>query len=411
MASDPLPPTDPNAHAAEPGKTDMPHLEEAQLLRTLIDSLPDYIFVKDTAGRFVLTNQAVADRFGAASPADLVGKSDFDFLPPAIAAQFYADEQALFHSGQPLINHEEYNENPSGEPRWFLATKIPLRDRAGAIVGLVGNARDITEWKAEKEERTRLERKLQESQHVESLGRLASGVAHDFNNLLGAILGNAGLARLDTPPDSPAQTSLEQLEHAAWRAAELVRQLLAYSGQGGLNVRPVNLTTLVEEMEPLFRSVVPVSTHLEYHLDDQLPMVNADATQLRQVVTNLVSNAAEAIGEQDGMIRVSTCVAAADRLAAPQIPVDEPPLTGYYVCLEVADSGPGIDAETRSRMFEPFFTTKFMGRGLGLPAALGIVRSHHGTLHVASTPGQGTTFTILLPALAADEQTSSASAE
>ena len=403
MSPDSRPPTDPSADAAKPGELDVHHLDEAQLLRTLIDSLPDYIFVKDTASRFVLTNQAVAERFGATSPAELVGKSDFDFLPPAIAAQFYADEQALFSSGQALINHEEYNEELSGQRRWFLATKIPLRNRAGEIVGMVGNARDITEWKEVKEERARLELKLQESQHLESLGRLASGVAHDFNNLLGAILGNASLARLDTPPESPAQICLEQIEKTAWRAAELVRQLLAYSGQVGLTARPVNLTALVEEMDPLFRSVVSSSTGLEYRLDEQLPPVSGDATQLRQVVMNLVINASEAIGAQAGLIRISTGVEAADRLEAPQIPVDEPP-TGRYVCLAVEDNGPGIDAETRARMFEPFFTTKFMGRGLGLPAVLGIVRSHHGTLQVASAPGKGATFTVLLPALAAEER-------
>jgi CheY-like chemotaxis protein len=242
-----------------------------------------------------------------------------------------------------------------------------------------------------------MERKLQEAQKLESLGVLAGGIAHDFNNLLTGILGNASFARLDIPANSPAQASLEQVELAAQRAADLCKQMLAYSGKGRFVVQQLDLSQLVRETGDLLQISISKTCALKYALAEGLPAISADATQVRQIIMNLVINASEAIGDRSGVISIATGVMHADRdylteaHLSPNIP------EGEYVFLEVSDNGIGMSGETRARIFDPFFTTKFTGRGLGLAAVLGIVRGHHGALKVYSEPGRGTTFKLLLP--------------
>jgi CheY-like chemotaxis protein len=238
---------------------------------------------------------------------------------------------------------------------------------------------------------------MQQTQKLESLGVLAGGIAHDFNNLLTAVLGNATLARAEIPDDSPAQGTLRQIERAAQRAAELCTQMLAYSGRGRLALEPVELSGLVEEMAGLLRA--SISKRVQLHLDvaPGLPVLEADATQLRQVAMNLITNASEAIAEEGGAISVRTGSTAGNRAYLVDHPWNENLPEGEYVFLEVSDTGCGMDEETRRKIFEPFFTTKFTGRGLGMAAVLGIVRKHGGAVHVSSEPGRGSTFRVLLP--------------
>jgi PAS domain S-box-containing protein len=258
---------------------------------------------------------------------------------------------------------------------------------------------DITEHKRAEEEKRKLERQLQQTHKLESLGVLAGGIAHDFNNLLTGILGSADLALLRMSPESPARGLVEMIQKAAVRAAELTTQMLAYSGHGRFQVEPLNLSTLVGEMEQLLESSVSKKVHLESDLPADLPAVKADATQLRQVVMNLIINASEAIGETKGTVAVRTMLV---RLQDAAPAIEYPPdglRSGSYVCIEVADTGCGMDEETQARMFDPFSTTKFQGRGLGLAAVLGIVRGHKGAITVSSEPGRGTTIRVLLPAV------------
>ncbi|MBM4436548.1 MAG: response regulator [Actinobacteria bacterium] len=210
-------------------------------------------------------------------------------------------------------------------------------------------------------------------------------------------MANAGLALFDLAPDSPARRALAQIELGARRAGELADQLLTYSGKARTDVRPVNMSTLVEEMAELIRAGVSKNADLRCELDPHVPAVAADATQLRQVVLNLITNAAEALGEERGSGTVRTGVAEPDPVhRTPVIPSGEGP-TGPCAFVEVADSGPGIDAAIQQRMFEQFFTTKFAWRGLGLAVVLGIVRGHSGALEVESTLGKGSRFRVLLP--------------
>ncbi|NBV25310.1 MAG: PAS domain S-box protein [Proteobacteria bacterium] len=276
------------------------------------------------------------------------------------------------------------------EREWFAGELEALR----AAAEVFGAAIARTEVEAE---RVRFETRLQETQKLESLGVLAGGIAHDFNNLLTSILGNASLARLDLPPHSPADQSLERIETASLRAADLCKQMLAYAGKGRLVVQPVNLTRLVQETAHLLQVSISKRAVLKFDLAQNLPAVMVDASQLRQIVMNLVINASEAIGERSGIIALSTGLVRADRgyLADTRLAGDLP--EGDYVFLEVSDTGCGMTPEIQARIFEPFYTTKFTGRGLGLAAVLGIVRGHRGALMVDSVPGKGSTFRLLLP--------------
>ena len=258
-----------------------------------------------------------------------------------------------------------------------------LKDKLGRLAPAV--RRELKEIE-DRRQRKDLEEQLRQAQKLESLGLLAGGVAHDFNNLLTGILGNASLVLEMLSPPEPERSMLEDVVRASERAAELTRQLLAYAGKGKFVVQPVHLSEVVREISQLVRSSIPRKVELKMNLPADLPLVEADPSQMQQLVMNLVINAAEAIGDQTGTVEVTTCVRHATG-------------SGVSVCLVVRDTGCGMDEPTRSQIFDPFFTTKFTGRGLGLAAVQGIVRSHGGTIQVKSHPGQGSDFEVCLPAM------------
>jgi len=258
------------------------------------------------------------------------------------------------------------------------------------------NIRDVTE-------RKRIEEQLRHTQKLESLGVLAGGVAHDFNNLLTPILGNASLVLGELSPSSHLRSKLEDLITAGQRAADLTRQLLAYAGKGQFIVAPVDLSDLVREISNLVRASMPKNVQLRLDLQDNLPCVQADSSQIHQLIMNLIINGAEAIAEgQGGTVAVTTGVQQVDEYYIQDAFAPKEILPGKYICLEVHDTGHGMDEETKAKIFDPFFTTKFTGRGLGLAAVSGIVRVHRGALKVNSTPGKGTTFKVLFPATEAE---------
>jgi signal transduction histidine kinase/ActR/RegA family two-component response regulator len=247
-------------------------------------------------------------------------------------------------------------------------------------------------------ERRQREQDLRQTQKLESIGVLAGGVAHDFNNLLVGILGNASLAVEILPEDSDARPMLQDVILAGHKAADLTRELLAYSGKGQFVVEPLDLSTLVREITVLIQPSIPRLVRLRLDLDRDLPAIEGDASQLQQLVMNLVINGAEAIGENKaGYVEVTTrlCEVGDGDARRPIPPTEVSP--GHYICLEVRDTGTGMDPQTLARIFDPFFTTKFTGRGLGLSAALGIVRGHHAGIEVDSAPGMGAAFRIYFP--------------
>lgn len=256
---------------------------------------------------------------------------------------------------------------------------------------------DISERKRLDAERLRMQRKLEETAKLESLGILAGGIAHDFNNLLTGVLGNTELAQLELPADHALQAHLAAAKLACIRASDLCRQMLAYAGNGQYLIRPGDLNALVRETAELIRTSIGKQIQLVFALGAELPAVEIDEAQVRQVVMNLLINASDAIGARPGQICLRTGMAdlATEHLDTMVVATES--LHDQYLFLEVADTGCGISPENLGRIFDPFFTTKFIGRGLGLAAVQGIVRRHEGMLSVESTVGQGTRFRLLLP--------------
>ncbi len=283
--------------------------------------------------------------------------------------------------------------------RWVHGLGKVERDTRDRPATMIGTIQDITDRKQVEEENRILERQVQQSQKLESLGVLAGGIAHDFNNLLMAVLGHAELALDEISPMSPARRSITEITTAARRAADLCRQMLAYAGKASFALERVGLRDLVEEMAHLLKTAISKKAILNLNLERGLPPIEADPSQIRQIVMNLLINASEAIGDRSGVITVSVGATRCDEEYLRKTELHDGLSPGLYVHLEIADTGSGMDAETRSRIFEPFFSTKFTGRGLGLAAVLGIVRAHKGALKVYSEPGKGTTFKMLFPAL------------
>ncbi len=263
-------------------------------------------------------------------------------------------------------------------------------------------------FEKEQDARRAAEASEAQSRHVqklESIGVLAGGIAHDFNNLLHVVLGNADIALSNLTPGSPARDPLEEVVRATLRAADLTRQLLAYSGKGAFIVRHLDLSTEVREMATLLRTSISKQATLGWELDSKLPAISADPTQIRQIVMNLITNASDALGEKGGVITLRTGVTRLEDLDQQNFgtplqgedPVDTG--KGPLVYLEVGDNGSGMSPDTLQRIFDPFFSTKFAGRGLGLAAVMGIVRSHHGLIRIRTEPGAGTAFRVLFPAV------------
>lgn len=365
-------------------------------LNTVVNNIPHMIFVKDAQDlRFVRFNQAGEELVGMTTGA-MLGKSDYDLFPEEEAAFFEKKDRETLASGKMLDISEEPLDTPSGR-RYLHTKKIPVLDTDGQPKYLLGISEDITEHKLEQERQRALERKLQETQKLESLGVLAGGIAHDFNNLLVSILGNVGLVLVDLESDSPVREPVEQIKVAAQRAADLTRQMLAYSGKGRFVMQRINLNSVITEITQLLQVSINKNAQLRFDLMPNLPPIEGDVTQVRQVLMNLIVNASDAIGERTGTIGLTTGIVQADHeylsnsFMAPDLP------EGHYAFVEVTDNGQGMDKETQAKIFDPFFTTKFTGRGLGLAAVLGIVRGHGGTIKVYSEIGQGSVFRVLFP--------------
>ncbi len=263
----------------------------------------------------------------------------------------------------------------------------PVLNPEGLLTGAVCTASDITD-------RKRFENRLQHAQKLESIGVLAGGIAHDFNNLLTGILGNASLLLDELPSGSLGSEMAQEIVKASESAADLTRQLLAYAGKGRFVMQLLNLSEQIAANRILLSRLIPHGIQLEFNLAQDLPSLEADATQLQQIVMNLVINAAEAYGERGkGKVVVSTT-------SETFLKGDHDIQPGEYILLSVRDWGSGMAPDVRARVFDPFFTTKFTGRGLGLSAVHGILRAHHGYLKLETSPGQGTTFRLYLPAVA-----------
>ncbi len=380
---------------AERRRTEEALRASEQRFRLIVDRMPVMIAAFDRRGRVAFWN-AHCERVTGFTADEILGERALAarLLPtPALlepAATSWDRLDADFDGLQVEIRARD------GEPRTILVSQITERLKvpgwASWLIGL-----DLTDLRRANAERDELERQLQQAQKLESLGILAGGIAHDFNNLLSGILGHADLALCDLDPADRTHEHLVAVVNSARRAAELTRELLAYSGRGQFVVDAIDLSTLAHDMVALLSLSVGGRCRLELDTGADLPAVEGDATQLRQVLMNLVLNAAESIEGDDGVVTVSTGCETVDAATRAGLVVDDAVPDGRYVALTVRDNGCGMSEEVRARIFDPFFTTKFMGRGLGLASVMGIVRGHGGAVRLTSAPGQGTTFTMLLP--------------
>ncbi len=343
--------------------------------RELCNSLPQFVWTCQPDGPCNFLSEQWIDYTGVPAEEQL-GYGWLEQLHPDDREPTVAAWQAVVDSGSDFFVEFRIRRH-DGEYRPFDTRAVRLRDAQGRTVRWVGSNTDITERKQAEERQKKLEAELQQAQKLESLGVRAGGIAHDFNNLLMGVLGNAEIAVLELPPESPARRELKNITTAALRAAELTKQMLAY-GKGKFVVETLNLSKLVREMAHLLQVSISKNVVLKYNFADSLPAIEADASQIRQIVMNLILNASEAVGETSGVVTVSTGMIEADRSYLAETYLDENLPEGHYVSLEVADTGCGMDEETREKIFDPFFTTKFTGRGLGLAAVLGIVRGHGG---------------------------------
>jgi len=362
---------------------------ERNLLRTVIDNLPDAIYVKDAETRKTLTNKADLNNLGCGSEAEVLGKTDFDIFPHNIAAAFFADDQAVLKTGQPVVNREEKVVRWDGGIRWLLTTKVPWHNAAGKIIGLVGIGRDITDKKL-------LEEQFLRAQRLESIGRLATGIAHDLNNILAPILISTTLLRQKIQDDEGLEM-LARVEANAKRGADIVRQVLGF-GRGLEGQRmPVNPQLLIKDVMHIITETFSKSIQVETTVAPDVGLVSGDLTQLHQVLLNLCVNARDAM-PQGGKLTLRVSHFVADVQFTGRNPEAKPVA---YELFEVTDTGHGIRAEVRDRIFEPFFTTKELGKGtgLGLSTTLSIVKSHGGFITVESEPGKGSSFQVYLPAM------------
>ena len=358
--------------------------EERNLLRTVINNLPDVIYAKDSSARKTVANLADLKLMGCKTEAEALDKTDFEFYPKDIAAKLIQDDHSVLWKGQSIINREEKIIKPNGEVRWLLTTKVPWHDATGRIIGLVGIGRDITD-------RKRFEEQSLRTQKMESIGQLASGIAHDLNNALEPILTFTALLRQKIQ-DKECLKLLDSLEASARRGEDVVKQVLWFGrgmeGKGDL----VNPKQLLEEVIGIISEIFGESIKIEIDIAADVYPVSGDQTQLRQALLNLCVNARDAM-PTGGKLKLGARNFTVDAQNAKAKP-------GPYVLFEVTDTGLGIPPEIRGRIFEPFFTTKKLGKGtgLGLSTTLSIVKSHDGFIEMNSEVGKGSTFQVYLPA-------------
>jgi PAS domain S-box-containing protein len=362
-------------------------LQSALSGRLLIEQMPTVNWAVDHDLRFTLSAGAGLRALGL-QPNEVVGLTLHEYLATTDPGGDCIRRHREALSGATVRFTQEL------QGLFFDVVLEPLRDGAGRITGVIGVAHDVTELHRAVEERSRLQEQVFRAQKLESLGVLAGGVAHDFNNLLTGILSAAELLLRDLPGDSSLRQLAAVIKQAGERAADVTRQMLVYAGRGRSRRQPLDLNELVRENFPLTRAALPPTADVRQFLAPCLPPIHADPGQMQQVVMNLLLNAADALGNSPaGLIVVRTGTVD----VAPS-PTENGLSPGRYVFLEVQDNGCGMTAEVQARIFDPFFTTKQRGRGLGLSAVQGIIHAHQGVIRLSSTPGQGTTFRVLLPA-------------
>ncbi len=369
------------------------------LYHSLVENLPLNMFRKDLAGRFTFANAQFCATTGKTLP-ELLGKTDFDIASPELAKKFQADDQRVIATGT-VFETVEDNQRVNGQRRLVRVLKSPLHNAAGQIIGIQGIFWDITEQRE-------LEEQLRQSQKMEAIGQLASGVAHDFNNLLTVIQGYTELVMTDERVPAEMVKLLTEVHTAGERAASLTHQLLTFSRKQIRRPEALDLNAVIANVAKLLQQVIGAHITVQLETYSGLPPVQADASMMDQILLNLAVNARDAM-PRGGRLTIRTAVV---EVVAASVQQNPEARAGRFVCLTVSDTGCGMTPEIQSRIFEPFFTTKETGKGtgLGLATVFGIVKQHEGWIEVDSAVGVGTTFNVFLPASLESAKTSAAQA-
>lgn len=363
-------------------------MQQAAKLATVIEQTDEMVMITDRDGLIEYVNPAFENVSGYAA-SEAVGKRPNLVKSGVHTDKYYRSMWEVLMEGK-TWRGDFTNRKKNGDLYQVTQSITPILNDKGRITGFSSVQLDVTEQR-------KLQQRMQHTDRVESLGVLAGGIAHDFNNLLTAILGNSSLAKRRMDASSPVFRYLESIESASHSAADLCKQMLAYSGKGKFVVKAINLSNMVENMGKLIEVSLAKNVVIKYHLSEQLPLIDADVAQIQQVVLNLITNASEAIEGKSGVISISTGMMHADADYLNGCIGNASLEPGRYIYLEVSDTGCGMDAATQRKVFDPFFTTKFTGRGLGMSAMLGIVKGHRGGLRIYSERGHGTTIKIAFP--------------
>ncbi|MBZ5553239.1 MAG: response regulator [Acidobacteriia bacterium] len=366
-----------------------------QMLQLILDNIPQRVFWKDKNLSYLGSNKAFLKDSGFETVESIVGKSDFDMGWSVSAEAHRVDDRQVMLSNTAKINFEEPLKLADGSSFWLRTSKIPLRDRDGQVIGVLGTCEDITEQK-------RLEDQLRQAQKMEAVGRLAGGVAHDFNNLLTAISGYSELLLMKLDKSDPLRRNAEEIRKAGERAASLTRQLLAFSRRQVVQPEVLDLNHVIADMEKMLHRLIGEDIDLVFVAGKDLERVKADPGQMHQVIMNLSVNSRDAM-PHGGKLILETHNVELDEHFVQKYAAAKP---GPYVMLAVTDSGSGMTAEVQSHLFEPFYTTKEVGKGtgLGLSTVYGIVEQNEGFITVYSEMGHGTTIKVYLPCAAEEVQ-------
>jgi len=370
---------------------------QRKLMQLLLNHAPVGIWMLGIDGRIRFINRTFCDAVGVSEQQFLNARHYSDILDSKVAEQCIISDQRCFREKE-LVQSCERFDCVDGKLHTFDVIKVPVFDEGNVLSCLIGIAVDVTDKLENEREKEEMQKQLLHTQKLESLGILAGGIAHDFNNILTAIMGHASLVSRKVQHLPVVEEHLQVIVKASEKAADLCKQMLAYSGKGKFVIQPIQVSVLIQDIVNIIQVSINKGVALKMHLQEGLPFIEADTAQVQQVLLNLITNANEAVDGKSGVISIRTGSMHVDQDYLQQCMAGSEVEPGNYVYIEVSDTGCGMDMATMEKVFDPFFSTKFTGRGLGMSAVLGIIRGHKGALKMYSELNHGTTFRVLFPA-------------
>ena len=372
--------------------------ESEEKYRQLVNYAPAGIYEVDfTKGKLVSVNDVMSEYTGY-SKDELLNMSAPDFLTRESQKQMQ-DRIARLMKGERIYGSAEYKaRTKDGREFWMLVNARYFYDKYGKLQSAMVVAHDITDRKRAQEEKERLEDRLQQAQKMEAIGTLAGGIAHDFNNILSVIIGYTELILMNGNVEAEVKQNLKEIFNASKHARDMVKQILAFSRQSKQERKPIQVAHIVKEAIKMLRASLPTTILIQQQIEKDTGIIEADPTQIHQVLMNLCTNAAHAMNGEDGVLKISLSNVQLDHKALEMAPDLQP---GSYLKLSVSDTGHGIAPDAYEKIFDPYFTTKKKeeGTGLGLAVVQGIVKSHNGAVTVESQVGKGATFDVYLPVI------------